>query len=97
MPRVADWDREKVKYEVRRRRLTLSALSLRHGYADSAVRKALGTPWPAVEKIIADFLGIKPWEIWPSRYHTDGTPRSIAGGKRDHMRRRRRRHRQKTS
>lgn len=95
MTGVADWDREDVKAEIRKRGLTMTDLSVLHDYTDSAVRKALKSPWPAVEKIIADFLGKKPNEIWPSRYRSDGTPRSTSEGKRDSKRRRRRRHRQK--
>ncbi|NIX75421.1 helix-turn-helix domain-containing protein [Microvirga terricola] len=96
MVRATDWHREKVKYEVRTKGLSLSDLARQFGYTDSAVRKALGRPWPAVERIIADFIGQEPRNIWPSRYHDDGTPRST-GSSRDHTRRRRRRHRQKTT
>jgi len=97
MAGVTDMDREDIKAEIRKRGLTLSGLSLRHGYVDSAVRKALKTQWPKVEGIIADFLGKQPKEIWPSRYYSDGTPRFASKGKRDNKRRRRRRHRQKAA
>ena len=30
-------------------------------------------PWPAMEKIIADIIGVHPMEIWPSRYKADGS------------------------
>lgn len=54
---------------------SLRGLSLAHGYAENAVSEALNRPWPAVERIIADAVGMEPWEIWPSRYNRDGTPK----------------------
>lgn len=37
-------------------------------------------PWPAAEKIIADFLGVLPQTIWPSRYGPDGKSNRTRGG-----------------
>lgn len=70
-----DWHKEEIKAAIRMSGLTLSALSLMHGYRESAVKKALARPWPAVERIIADHLSVKPQEIWPSRYDANGHPR----------------------
>lgn len=40
---------------------------------------ALHRPWPKAERIIAEFIGVSAREIWPSRYHHDGAPKSGRG------------------
>lgn len=65
---------EEIKAAIRKRDRTLAALSRDHGYGEDAVRKALQRPWPAVERIIADFLGLEPWALWPERYDADHKP-----------------------
>lgn len=90
----ADWHRETIKAEIRKTGTTLSALAERHGYEESAVRVALGRPWPAVEKIVADLLGRHPKAIWPSRYDAEGRPRTAARSSAKLKRSPRRRHRQ---
>lgn len=87
---VADWHREEVKAAVRKSGITLKALSEKHGYQADACRRATRFPWPAVEKIIADALGLSPQAIWPSRYDAKGHPLT----RRKSTARRRRRHRQ---
>lgn len=58
---------------------SLTRLSRRRGYAACALKLALRKPWPKAEKIIADALGERPQDIWPSRYNTDGTPNRTPG------------------
>jgi Ner family transcriptional regulator len=70
-----DWHPEDIKAAIRKRGTTLEALSLAHGYSRSAVRMALLRPSPAVQAIVARFLGVAPQELWPSRYEADGSPR----------------------
>ena len=73
-----DWHPADVMAELRKtpQRWSLRRLSLFHGYSESAVGIAIRhKPWPAVERIIADALGVDPWEIWPSRYTSDHKPR----------------------
>ncbi|EKH9212848.1 transcriptional regulator [Vibrio parahaemolyticus] len=48
--------------------LTLKGLSLDSGLAPTTLSNALCRPWPKGERIIAQALGMKPEEIWPSRY-----------------------------
>jgi Ner family transcriptional regulator len=56
-------------------RWTLRRLSIASGYSANAVGIALRhRPWPAVERIIADALGMQPWDIWPSRYNPNHKP-----------------------
>lgn len=69
-----DWDPEDVKAAVHKvPGGSFAALARDHGYTASAFSVALRQPWPAVEAIIARFLGLAPWEVWPSRY-TKRTP-----------------------
>lgn len=84
------WHQEEIKAAIRKRGVTLTALSIRHGYEGSACRRAVSYPWPAVERIIADFLGEKPESIWPSRYDALGRPRSRIHESQSTARRRRR-------
>jgi Ner family transcriptional regulator len=68
-----DWHPEDVKAAIRKTGLTMTALSLSHGLAENAVRMTLRRPWPRVEAIIAAHLGLRPSDIWPSRYSPNVT------------------------
>lgn len=72
----SDWHPADVQAALKKRNLTLSGLSLRHGYHATAAGKALKQPWPAVEVLIAKAIGVLPQQIWPSRYDANGNPRS---------------------
>jgi Ner family transcriptional regulator len=69
-----DWHREDIKAAVRRTGLSMEALARRHGLARSSCAFTLIRPWPRVQAIIADHLGITPQVIWPSRYDAEGNP-----------------------
>lgn len=62
-------------------------LSFSRGYTSNAVQTALHRPYPAIERIIADVIGVSASEIWPERYGDDGKPnrkvgrRKLIGGK----------------
>ncbi len=67
----------RIKAELERRGYTLTGLSEQFGFHRSAVSKALKKPWPAVERVIADALGVvHPRYIWPDRYDGDGRHKS---------------------
>jgi Ner family transcriptional regulator len=70
-----DWHPEDVKAAVRKTGTSLTALALANGLSESAVRRTLRCPWPKVQALIAAHLGIRPQEIWPSRYDARGRPR----------------------
>ena len=53
---------------------TLKKLAQTNGFTASAISVCLSTPWPAVEKIIGDAIGISPHKIWPPRYAGKGVP-----------------------
>ncbi|MDD2867719.1 helix-turn-helix transcriptional regulator [Neomegalonema sp.] len=68
------WHPEEIKAAIRMRGSTMAELSRRNGYGEGTVRQALHRPYPAVERIVADHLGVAPEVIWPDRYGPDGTP-----------------------
>ncbi|MBN8999077.1 MAG: helix-turn-helix domain-containing protein [Rhizobiales bacterium] len=75
---IADPHPEDIKAMIRKRGLTLEALSQRLGYSRVVVGVALRRPWPAVEAGIAPFLGVAPAQLWPDRYDATGQPRRNA-------------------
>jgi Ner family transcriptional regulator len=71
-----DWHPADVLAALKKRGKTLAGVSVAHGYHPTAAGKALKRQWPALEAIIAEALGVRPAEIWPSRYTEDGQPRA---------------------
>lgn len=62
------WHRADILAAVRKKHGSLAALSRAHGLSPGTLANALVRPWPKGEKIIADAIGVKTEEIWPSRY-----------------------------
>lgn len=90
---LTDMHREDIKAAIRKSGVSLAQLSTREGYDPGAVSRTLRVPWPAIEAIIAKQIGKRPQDVWPSRYHPDGSPRSRASSG-ETKRGRRPRHRQ---
>ncbi|HAJ21568.1 MAG TPA: hypothetical protein DCL95_16160 [Rhodospirillaceae bacterium] len=63
-----------LKALLEKRGLSLAQISRDAGYSQTAAGRALRTPWPAVEQILAAAVDLKPMEIWPSRYDVNGIP-----------------------
>lgn len=63
-----DWHRADVVAAVRKRGKTVRQLSIDSGLSPNTLKSALQFKYPKGEKIIADFLGLEPEQIWPSRY-----------------------------
>lgn len=72
--RPPDWHPEDIKAAIRKTGTTMSAISRAAGLSDGAAKRALDTPWPRAEAIIAARLGLRPQDIWPSRYDAAGLP-----------------------
>jgi Ner family transcriptional regulator len=66
-----DWHPADVLAALKKRGKSLAGLSVANGYHPTAAGKALKRRWPALEAIIAEALGLRPAQIWPSRYETD--------------------------
>jgi Ner family transcriptional regulator len=74
-PRASvDWHPADVLAALKKRGHSLAGLSIANGYHPTAAGKALKQAWPAVERIVADALGLQPQLIWPSRYDNEGLP-----------------------
>jgi len=54
--------------------LSLASISRNHGYHISAAGLVRDYRYPAIEKIIADILGLPPQDLFPDRYTADGKP-----------------------
>ena len=63
---------EIIKAMVRMKGKSLSQLATEKGVSVSAVTGALRRPQPKGEKIIAEYLGVTPYELWPDRWTKDG-------------------------
>ena len=77
--KVQDWHPIDLGGAVRKAGSSLCRLARQHGLHSSTVRMALYKPYPKSERIIAEFLKIPAQTIWPSRYNTDGSPKSGRG------------------
>lgn len=78
-PALADWHRADIKAALEKKGWSLRRLSKKHGYAAGSILLALHRPWPKAEKLIARAIGFRPQQIWPSRYHANGAPKSGRG------------------
>lgn len=68
-----DWHSEDIKAAIRKKGSTLTALARSNGISVQALSRAILERSSArAEIIIADFLGVRPMQIWPSRYDKRG-------------------------
>lgn len=77
-----DWHPADIKAALEKKGWTLRALAAHHGIkGSSSLSHTFERSFPLNEKRIADALGVPVQEIWPSRYHPDGTkkPRGLRG------------------
>jgi Ner family transcriptional regulator len=74
-PEADDWHPADVLAALKKRGHNLAGLSVANGYHPTAAGKALKQQWPAMEKLVAEAIGMPPQAIWPSRYEGDGSPR----------------------
>lgn len=62
--------------ELHRNGMTLTALAIRNGLNPNVFRQVKSRTSFKAQKIIADFIGRKPEDIWPTRY-PKGKPRVL--------------------
>ena len=77
-PTLTDWHPADVLAALKKRGYNLAGLSVANGYHPTAAGKALKQQWPAMEKVLAEAIGMPPQAIWPSRYDGDGIPKPRA-------------------
>ena len=73
--KAVGWHREDIKAAIRKRGISLERLSEANGLNRRDCSFALRRPHFMAERVIAEFLGFSPRQIWPQRYDTDGTYR----------------------
>ncbi len=79
-PASQDWHKADIKAALHRQGITLRSIAAAHHYTNyNTISRALKLPYPKAERLIAEAIGVMPKDIWPSRYHLDGTPRSGRG------------------
>ncbi len=61
--------REWIKFQLRVRGSSLSAVAREMGVSRHATNLALSKSYPRMERAIADKLGTEPRIIWPERYN----------------------------
>ncbi|BBB13439.1 helix-turn-helix domain-containing protein [Sphingopyxis sp. FD7] len=70
---MQDWHPQDVRAEIRKRGGTLSSLAKQAGVSKQALGAAIDhRASEPIEHVIADFLDLKPHQIWPSRYNAKG-------------------------
>jgi Ner family transcriptional regulator len=63
-----------VIYQFKLRRSTLSTVANNDGVSKQCVYQAFDHPYPRMEKLIAEALGLEPRDLWPDRYDEHGLP-----------------------
>lgn len=71
--KAQDWHPADIIAGIRKKGTSLAALSRDSGLASSTLANTLTRHWPKGERLIAEALGKKPEEIWPSRYQALNT------------------------
>ncbi|WP_123591389.1 helix-turn-helix domain-containing protein [Salinisphaera orenii] len=74
-PARGDWHPADIKAALEKAGWSLRRLSVHHGLGAQSLQKCLHQPWPRAERLVAAAIGRQPRQVWPSRYHADGTPK----------------------
>jgi len=72
-----DWHIADIKAALDKAGWSLCQLSIYHGVHRNCMGVALRRPYPKAERIIANVIGERPQDIWPSRYNEDGTTNRV--------------------
>ena len=65
----SDWHREDIKAAIRKEEnLSVRAFAKKKGINPQTFYNVFRSPYPRFEKLIGDYIGVPPEEIWPSRY-----------------------------
>lgn len=68
-----DWHSADIKAALAKAGWSMRQLGIENSVTGETIRRALRTPYPKSERIIADAIGVDPTVIWPSRYNADGS------------------------
>jgi len=72
MHRTGDKATYEIKFLLNGKGLTFSAVDRRSGLKEGTARAAARRPHKDGEAAIAAVLGLRPVDLWPSRYRSDG-------------------------
>lgn len=65
---------EWIKYQLRVHGCPPAELARRLSITDRAIRAVKHRPYPHIERAIAKVLSVKPMQLWPERWNSDGSP-----------------------
>lgn len=63
-----DWHPADIVAALRKAGWSMRALGIANGYSPSSLKNVMVRSWPKAERIVATAIGVKPEQIWPSRY-----------------------------
>lgn len=63
-----------IKYHLELRGLTFGKIAAKHGVDKTCFTKLKTVPMPKNERILADYLDLEPWDLWPDRYDSAHNP-----------------------
>ena len=69
-----DKRREWIRYQLAMRGESYAALGRRTGITAHCIYLALAKPYPKVEAMLAEEMGLEPKDLFPERYTADGLP-----------------------
>ncbi|AUX62537.1 helix-turn-helix domain-containing protein [Simonsiella muelleri] len=72
-----DWHRADIVAALKKRGKSVRKFSVEAELSPNTLISTLQFKYPRGEKIIADALGLKPHEIWPSRYDENSVSHSV--------------------
>jgi Ner family transcriptional regulator len=70
----ADWHRADIKAALEKKGYTFARIAREYGYVDNSPNAVLWRSWSHIERIVGTILGVRPADIWPSRYDRRGKP-----------------------
>lgn len=68
--KTQDWHRADVIAALHKQGWSLRQLAIAHNIHPSTLKSALEKSYPKSERIIASAIGVRPEEIWPTRFAT---------------------------
>lgn len=68
-----------INFQFHLRGTSVAALAAEHGTVRQAAYHVFTRPYPRMERLIADALGVTPQQLFPERYDADGLPNRPRG------------------
>jgi len=69
-----DWHSADIKAALNKKGWSFARIAREYGYAVNSPNQVLRSQWASMEEIITRIIGVRPWQIWPSRYNQNGEP-----------------------